>query len=59
MGNMSYCRFQNTLSDLDDCYEAMGNMMDVDEENLSIEEKRAKKALIKMCGDISQDFDYE
>ncbi len=28
MSNMSYCRFHNTLADLEDCREAMENMMD-------------------------------
>lgn len=28
MSNMSYCRFQNTLGDLQDCYEALGDMED-------------------------------
>ena len=25
MGNMSYCRFENTLADMDDCLEALRN----------------------------------
>jgi len=25
MGNMSYCRFENTAQDLSDCYEAIQN----------------------------------
>jgi hypothetical protein len=50
MANMSYCRFQNTLGDLRDCYENM------DDEDLSAEEKRAQEALIQMCTDIAADF---
>lgn len=42
MSNMSYCRFQNTLQDLRDCYEA-----GVD--GLSEDEKKAAKRLIKLC----------
>lgn len=48
MGNMSYCRFQNTLGDLQDCYDSMG-------EELSAEEERARKRLIKLCGNIWHD----
>ena len=46
MGNMSYCRFQNTLKDLRDCYEHL------DDEDLSEEEKRAKNKLVELCSDI-------
>jgi hypothetical protein len=49
MGNMSYCRFQNTLNDLRDCYD---NLFDDD---LSEEEERARKRLIKLCQDIVRD----
>jgi hypothetical protein len=49
MGNMSYCRFQNTLTDLRDCYESW-------EEELSPEEERARARLLKLCVDIAADF---
>lgn len=48
MGNMSYCRFQNTLGDLRDCLEAIEEG-DADDEKLSAEEKRAKVRLIATC----------
>lgn len=51
MGNMSYCRFQNTVNDLQDCYDNMD-----DEDKLSEEEQRARKRLIKMCRDIADDY---
>ena len=38
MGNMSYCRFANTLADLQDCYE---NIEDTD--NLDPEEASARE----------------
>ena len=50
MSNMSYCRFSNTLSDLEDCREHM------DEEPSSAEEKRAKERLIKLCEEIAEDY---
>lgn len=51
--NMSYCRFHNTLQDLKDCYY---NIEDVD--NMSFEEKRARKQLIEICMDIADNADY-
>jgi len=51
MGNMSYCRFRNTVKDLRDCYESMGN-----DEELSEEETEAKEELIKLCVDIAIDY---
>ena len=51
MGNMSYCRFTNTLEDLRDCYD---NIDDI--EDLSEEEARARERLIKLCKDIADDY---
>ncbi len=48
--NMSYCRFQNTLQDLTDCYE---NIHDAD---LSENETKARKRLIEICIQISEEF---
>ena len=31
MGNMSYCRFENTLTDMRDCLNALENGLDVEE----------------------------
>ena len=49
MSNMSYCRFQNTLPDLRDCYESW-------EEESSPEEEKAKARLLKLCEKIVADF---
>ena len=58
MGNMSYCRFENTFGDLGECYDALSEMPDTSE--LSESEKCAMKNLIKLCGDIYGDFeDFE
>jgi hypothetical protein len=51
MANMSYCRFQNTLSDLRDCEEH------IDDNDLSESEKRAKEKLINLCKKIAEDFE--
>lgn len=47
MSNMGYCRFQNTLSDLRDCFEALQ-----DESTLSPEEFSAAERLVELCQDI-------
>lgn len=46
MANMSYCRFENTLRDLRDCYNNMDN------DNLSKSEFYARKQMIEMCANI-------
>ena len=43
MGNMSYCRFQNTLNELRDCEEHIGD------EDLSDDEEKARQKLIVLC----------
>jgi hypothetical protein len=52
MSNMSYCRFRNTLNDLDDCYEALCDEEELDDED----EKRARKKLIQLCQTIADEF---
>ena len=48
MANMAYCRFQNTLSDLRECEEHLW-------EDLSDDEERARKSMIKLCKRIADD----
>ena len=52
MSNMSYCRFENTYIDLQDCYRSMDN-------DLSDSEKSYKKRLIELCKDISDEYGDE
>lgn len=54
MANMSYCRFHNTLQDLNDCYEALCN-----EEELSQAEAKERDRLIKLCITIAKEFGDE
>lgn len=49
MANMSYCRFQNTLADLRDCYE------NIEGHELSAEEQRARVALVTLCKRIAEE----
>lgn len=50
MANMSYCRFRNTLDDLRDCQENM------DDADLSYDEKTARYFLIKRCAEIADNY---
>ncbi len=52
MANMSHCRFQNTLEDLRDCYD------NLDDSDLSEEEAKARKRLVKVCQSIVDDYDF-
>ena len=53
MANMSYCRFENTAEDLEDCFDHM------DEKDLSDTEVRGRKRIIRMCVDIAIDYGHE
>ena len=46
MPNMGYCRFQNTLRDLQDCYDHLWD------EDLDEYETEARRKLISLCDDI-------
>ena len=50
---MSYCRFQNTYSDLKDCFDAL-HEKSLNE--LSETEKKYAIKLIELCRDITDDF---
>lgn len=54
MSNMSYCRFQNTDTDLADCEGVLGDLLgrDPDIGPLSHEELAAANRLVKRCRDI-------
>lgn len=51
MANMSYCRFRNTLSDLQDCYDAL-----LDKEERGRDEEKAARDLVQLCKDIVADM---
>ena len=54
MANMSYCRFENTLSDLEDCRDALDRG-----DSLSQREAGKAKALIDLCREISDNYDAD
>lgn len=51
MANMTYCRFRNTLKDLQDCYDAISN-----DDDLSEEEEKARNKIIELCKDMVEAF---
>jgi hypothetical protein len=61
MPNMSYCRFQNTCSDLKDCKETMEGYDDHYQcrDDLSSDEYDAMERLIDLCRDIVDMADDE
>lgn len=54
MANMSYCRFQNTLEDLRDCYDNLDD--DCSEKR---QEARARIKLVELCQQIVDSADLE
>ena len=50
---MSYCRFENTFRDLQDCYQEMDG---IEFDQLSETEQRYRTKLIELCKDIADDF---
>jgi len=54
MSNMSYCRFENTLGDLEDCFDNMS-----DEDDLSEGEKRARLEIIELAKRIISNYGHE
>jgi hypothetical protein len=52
--NMSYCRFQNTVSDLEDCFEAMCGEDEYyqSKADISEDEFTALERMIELCRDI-------
>jgi hypothetical protein len=61
MSNMSYCRFENTYHDLMDCLEALEESGDLKEfiDSRNSDERPYVEKLIKLCGEISTDFESE
>jgi hypothetical protein len=58
MGNMSYCRFQNTARDLDDCLAAVEESLG-DLSELSADERRAARRLFDLCVEFIETVDED
>jgi hypothetical protein len=52
MANMSYCRFQNTLGDFEDCLDALDSG-----KAMSDDEQRAAFWLIKRARELAEQFE--
>jgi hypothetical protein len=61
MGNMSYCRFENTFNDLEDCYHALHDVKRVQDlvDDSNEYERPFIKRLVGMCADIVEEFGDE
>ena len=59
MGNMSYCRFENTSSDLRDCMEALGELDLEQVAEMSEYERDGLIELIQLANEISNQFSLE
>lgn len=55
MSNMSYCRFRNTLADLQDCAEALDDYDSLDRIDCD-HERLAAKQLIKLCSRVVDEW---
>ena len=49
MSNMGYCKFENTLRDLKDCEDTIGDKSE------SESEEKARKRLIELCKQIADE----
>ena len=51
MSNMSYCKFENTYRDLEDCNQSIEDL------ELSTSETRYRKLLVDLCREIVQNYE--
>jgi len=63
MANMSYCMFENTYNDLDQCYEAMAEAINEGSlreflANMSTEERWAFKRMRSLVNDMVEAYDH-
>ncbi|MEK6281901.1 MAG: hypothetical protein AABN95_16225 [Acidobacteriota bacterium] len=50
MSNMSYCRFENALEDLEDCFDH------ISDDGLSETEDRCRKTMIELAKEITDQY---
>jgi len=63
MANMSYCMFENTYNDLDQCYEALADALDEGSlreflDNMSTEEREAFSRMRSLVNDMVEAYDH-
>jgi hypothetical protein len=49
MSNMGYCRFQNTVGDMEDCVDHL-------DDDLSEDEQEARREFISICVRVASDY---
>lgn len=61
MANMSYCRMENTMNDLQDCFDAIAEAGSVQAyfEDCSRSEKNALVGLIELCREMDDNYGEE
>ena len=59
MGNMSYCRFENTSNDLMDCMEALEGLDSEQVYEMSTYEREGLLELVRLSNEISNQFSLE
>lgn len=57
MPNMSYCRFENTNKDFEDCLEALNNDL-ANDSDLSISERNGRDCLYMQAKEFVQQYEY-
>lgn len=57
MANMSYCRFENTSSDFQDCINALNEINEGECEALSSMEYSAAARMYRMCEEYMEAFE--
>lgn len=63
MANMSYCMFENTYNDLDQCYEAMAEAINEGSlreflDNMTTEERWAFSRMRSLVNDMVEAYDH-
>jgi len=51
MGNMSYCRFHNTVGDMEDCIDHLD-----DDDEISEAEASERTHFIELCRQVAEDY---
>lgn len=57
MANMSYCRFENTLKDLEDCVETLNNDLSYEIKQMSDSEKEALRSMLDLAEQLVEKKD--
>ena len=57
MSNMSYCRFENTLSDLGDCVEAMENAKTIEDLDMNEHERASFNVMWRVCREFLAEYE--